>query len=475
MLSLRKVNFLSEFDILNARLDTWIDGRKNEIVHTVQEIIQIPSVLGEPAPGAPFGVETLNALNFYTTLASSHGMKVEHFDGYAAHAEIGSGEKLIGVLSHVDVVPEGNDWKHQPFGGQIEDGKIFGRGAIDDKGPTIAAFYAILALKECGAPLGKRIRAIVGADEESGFRCMAHYFAHAEMPEFGFTPDGSFPAIYAEKGIATPILCREIPPDTAAVRLLSFTAGTRSNMVPDRAEAVLAFDPLPIVPLQQALEAFDSIESEVNIDRLIVRARGIGAHASTPNDGKNAAYILASALLSLKQFTGPTRRIVEAIADFAGDTTGGKLGIDGDDGITSPLTSNLGVVKTEDHFVYLTFSVRYPVTWKGNDIAAKIADAASRYGYVLDSFNDSKPLFVPQDDPYLATCLEVYRAETGDLSAPKTMGGGTYARVLAKGVAFGADFPNFPPIAHQADEFWYIDDLIKATKIYAKTLARLAS
>ena len=466
---------MSNFDEINQRLDRWIDGQKAAIIKSVQELIHIPSVRGDAAPGAPFGVETLNALNYYVSLAESHGIPTESFDGYAVHAQWGEGEKLIGVLSHVDVVPEGNDWKHQPFGGEIEDGKIFGRGAVDDKGPTIAAFYAILALKETGVPLKKRIRAIIGADEESGFGCMAHYFQHAEMPEFGFTPDGAFPAIYAEKGIASPVLTVAVPDDTAPLRLVSISAGTRSNMVPDRAEAVLNFDPLPIVPLQQALESIEGIETEVDIDRLTVKAKGVGAHASTPDEGRNAAHVLASALLKLSPLSGPSRRIVEAINDWASDTTGGALGIAGTDDITTPLTSNLGVIRTENDTIAVTFSVRYPVTWKGSDISAKIEPAANGYGYQLESFSDSKPLFVPTDDPYLATILHVYRAETGDLGEPKTMGGGTYARVLAKGVAFGADFPGFPSIAHQADEFWYIDDLIKATKIYAKALARLAS
>ncbi len=466
---------MSHFDDLNERLDSWIDGQRDEIIKSVQELIKIPSVLGEPAPGAPFGVETRKALDFFTSLALCHDIPATHFDGYAAHIEIGSGEKLIGVLSHVDVVPEGNDWKHDPFGGEIEDGKIFGRGAIDDKGPTIAAFYAILALKETGAPLSKRIRAIVGADEESGFRCMAYYFNHAEMPEFGFTPDGSFPAIYAEKGIASPVLTAKLEPlGDEAIKLLSMKAGTRSNMVPDRAEAILQFDPLPIVPLQQSLEQFQGIETEVDIDRLIVRARGVGAHASTPLEGTNAAFLLTKALLSISNLTGSSRNIVEAVNAWSGDTTGAELGIAGSDGITTPLTSSLGVISTQEESISLTFSVRYPVTWKGEDISDRIKNSAGEYGFQLSSFSDSKPLFVPQNDPNLAILLDVYRSETGDLGEPKTMGGGTYARVLAKGVAFGADFPGFPLIAHQADEFWYIEDLIKATKIYAKSLARLA-
>ena len=181
------------------------NAHRDELIEKTQRLLQVPSVKGDPAPGAPFGAETRRALDLALGFAAEYGLTVRNLDGYAGHAEwvgegVAPGAEIVGVLAHVDVVPEGDGWKHPPFGAQIADGKIFARGAIDDKGPAMAALFGMLAVKECGVPLAKRLRLILGADEESGFGCVKHYFAHEEMPATGFTPDGMFPLVYAEEG-----------------------------------------------------------------------------------------------------------------------------------------------------------------------------------------------------------------------------------------------------------------------------------
>ena len=465
---------MPDFSEIDRKLDSWIESHQLEIVESAAGLIRIPSVKGEPAPGAPFGAETRRALDYVLAVAGRYGMATKMLDGYAAHAEIGAGPGLVGVLGHVDVVPAGNDWKHEPFGGQVEDGILWGRGAIDDKGPTIAGLYAMIAVKECSLPLARRIRLIAGADEESGFGCMKHYFAHEEMPEVGFTPDGNFPAIFAEKGIASPTLTRKYQAD-AEIQIDRFFGGHRSNMVPDRAEARLSSYNASWPSIIARLGALVGISTELESDgrHLWVRAQGVSAHGSTPDKGVNAVALLCDALLyidHLKQH----EPVLAVIRDWAKDTTGAALGIAGEDSVSGPLTSNLGVVSWENQTFTLTFSVRYPVTWNGNDVRERLSAAAVAAGFALASWQDSPPLYVPENDPFLETLLAVYRAETGDLSAPQTTGGGTYARVLKKGVAFGASFPGFPDVCHQADENWPVDHLIRATRIYAKALARLA-
>lgn len=465
---------MPDFSEIDRKLDSWIESHQGEIVDSAAALIRIPSVKGEPAPGAPFGAETRRALDYFLETASRFGMSTKMLDGYAAHAEIGQGAGLIGVIGHVDVVPAGNDWKHEPFGGQVEDGEIWGRGAIDDKGPTIAGLYAAIAVKECGLPLAKRIRVVAGADEESGFGCMKHYFAHEEMPEVGFTPDGNFPAIYAEKGIASPTLKRSFFV-SADIQIDQFFGGHRSNMVPDRAAARLASTSVSWTPIVARLGALVGITTELEPDgtHLWVRAQGISAHGSTPDQGVNAVAILCDALLYIDHLK-EHEPVLAVIRDWAKDTTGASLGIAGSDGVSGSLTSNLGVASWENGTFSVTFSVRYPVTWKGEDVKERLTAAAEQNGFALASWQDSPPLYVPIDDPFMAILLEVYRAETGDRSLPQTTGGGTYARVMKKGVAFGASFPGFPEIAHQADEHWPVDHMMRACKIYAKALARLA-
>lgn len=466
---------MPDFSAIDRQLAEWIDSHQGEMVDAAAGLIQIPSVKEDAAPEAPFGAQTRRALDFVISIAERYGLSTKMLEGYAAHAEIGEGEGLIGVLGHVDVVPAGNDWKHEPFGGEVEDGRIWGRGAIDDKGPTIAALYAILALKECGLTLAKRIRLIVGADEESGFGCMRYYFAHEAMPDVGFTPDGMFPAIFAEKGIATPTLTRTYHSD-ADIQIDRFFGGHRSNMVPDRASARLVSRQISWTPIVARLGALVGITTELEADNqhLWVHAQGMSAHASTPEEGVNAIALLCDALLYVDHLK-EHEVVLGVIRDWAKDTTGAALGIDCRDSVSGALTSNLGVASWEKDTFSLTFSVRYPVTCKGDDVRDRLKATAGSVGFSLADWQDSPPLYVPEDDPFLHTLLSVYRAETGDDSPPVSMGGGTYARVLAKGVAFGPHFPGFPELAHQAEEHWPIDHLVRAAKIYAHALARLAT
>lgn len=321
----------------------------------------------------------------------------------------------------------------------------------------------------------KRFRAIFGADEESGFHCMDHYFdvAKEEMPTMGFTPDGRFPVIYAEKGIAKPIVAKDWAPQTSAVKLTGLSAGQRSNMVPDRAFARLEGWDDQLTTIAGQLFGVQSISVEQSSGLLNVTATGVSAHASTPHLGTSAIMVLTDALMQLDALA-EIRSELQILNNWASNTTGKYLGIEGSEEITGALTSNLGILTFNGTTASATFSIRHPVTWTGADIRSRIESYIVPLGYKLTLWDDySNPLYVPLDSPLISTLLEVYRAETGDMSEPATMGGGTYAKVLKCGVAFGPNFPGFPDNAHQAEEYWTVEDLIKATKIYAKALARL--
>lgn len=471
---------MDKFIQIDQQLSAWVDAHREELIEKTQRLLQVPSVKGEPAPGAPFGAETRRALDVALGFAAEYGLTVKNLDGYAGHAEwVGAGvpenSEIVGVLAHVDVVPAGDGWTHPPFGGEIADGKIFGRGAIDDKGPAMAGLFGMLAVKEAGIPLAKRLRLILGADEESGFGCVKHYFAHEEMPATGFTPDGVFPLVYAEKGIANVTLTRPAPPEGERIHLLQLNGGRRANMVPDFAEALLRQDGGPLAAMQARLNGVVGIEAElVDGAGLHVRAKGVSAHGSTPEEGINAVVLLCDALLLLDHEEDQVQ-MIERIREWGQDTTGGTLGIAGADDVAGPLTSNLGVAELDGETLTLTFNVRYPVTWDADMLKAKMQPVLDETKFDLQNITDQPPLHVPVDDPLVETLLTVYRRETGDMTPPKTIGGGTYARAMAHGVAFGPDFPGTPGVAHQADENWPVEQLVLAAKIYAKALARLAN
>ena len=219
-----------------------IQQEQPEMISTLQELIAIPSVKADPAGAdAPFGREIARALEYVLAWGERHGFTTKNLSGYAGHLEYGTGEELVGVLVHLDVVPAGEGWRFPPFSGTVADGKIYGRGANDDKGPAVAVMYALKALKESGVKLGKKIRIIFGCDEESGWQCMEHYFKHERKPDYGFTPDAYFPLINSEKGQMALKFEGRATADGDGVVLLAFTGGTRRNVVPESAEAVLAF------------------------------------------------------------------------------------------------------------------------------------------------------------------------------------------------------------------------------------------
>lgn len=472
--------FNSIFTQIDQQLSAWVDAHRDELIDKTQRLLQIPSVKAEPVTGAPFGFETRRALDLALGFAEEYGLTIKQLDGYAGHAEwvaegVAADAEIVGVLAHVDVVPAGEGWTHPPFGGEIADGKIYGRGAIDDKGPALAGLFGMLAVKECGVPLGKRLRMILGADEESGFGCVKHYFANEEMPVTGFTPDGMFPLVYAEKGIVNVTLTRPAPPEGERVHLVSLQGGLRANMVPDFAECVLRQNDAPWTAMRARLDGVVGITTEqLDDQRLHVTAQGVSAHGSTPDEGINAVVLLCDALLLLDHQEDQVE-MIQRIRAWGQDTTGGALGISGADDVAGPLTSNLGIAALNADGAKLTFNIRYPVTWNAEMLRDKLEIVLQQTHFALAEITDQRPLYVPQDDPLVQTLLAVYRSETGDEAPAKTIGGGTYARAMTHGVAFGPDFPGTPGVAHQADENWPVEQLVLATKIYAKAIARLAN
>lgn len=477
---------MNDFSQIDAQVSEWIDAHRAEIIETTQALLRIPSVQGEPVDEAPYGIETKKALDYAISVAVQHGLTPKHLEGYASHAEwtapgVATDAPIVGALAHVDVVPTGEGWTHPPFGAEIDNGKIYARGATDDKGPAMAALWAILAVKECAVPLTKRIRLILGANEESGFGCVKYYFAHEEMPVTGFTPDGDFPLVYAEKGIADAVLTRPAEPEGQRIHIVRLSGGQRPNMVPDQAEAILETE-TPWAAIVARLNAVVGVHTEELNDgkQLRVSVKGVSAHGSTPEAGVNAVSVLCDALLLLDHQEDQVK-VIEQIRAWASDTTGGTLGIAGKDDVAGPLTSNLGIASVVNGGVEkaaLTFNIRYPVTWNSETLRERLEKGIAESGWILESLSDHPPLYVSQDDPLVATLLQVYRDETGDQRAPLTIGGGTYARAMKKGVAFGPGFPDADPTdggAHEKDECWSVEHLIRATKIYAHALARLAS
>lgn len=450
---------------------------QDELIGDLKKLISFPSVLDESAAtaDAPFGPEPKRALEWILEEGRQAGFTVKNIDNMAGHIEMGEGDELLGILCHVDVVPAGGNWTYGPFDGTVADGKLFGRGAIDDKGPTMAAWHAMKMIKEEGIPLTKRVRLIIGSDEESGFRCVDRYFEKEEMPTIGFAPDADFPIINAEKGISELVFSKKIVSHDG--QLLYFKSGNRTNMVPDYAEARIKAD---FSEIHSKFETFMNIHNVasamVETDGAIdISIHGKSAHAMEPDNGVNAAVLLASFLNKIFA-EGESKEFTQFILDaFGNESRGRYLGLAFNDEISGDTTLNAGIVSfTPEEGGKIIVSMRYSVTYPFDEKISTCQDRLKKTAFQLEVQSNSQPHYVDANDPLIKTLQEVYTAYTDEEAELLAIGGGTYARVLEKGVAFGMLFPGREDVAHQADEYVYIEDLYKATAIYAEAISRLA-
>jgi succinyl-diaminopimelate desuccinylase len=455
--------------------EQFVEDHKEEMIRSLQGLLQIPSVKDASSPGKPFGAQVGASLDFVLELAHRYGFVTENVDGFAGHVEYGEGDDYIAVLSHLDVVPAGSGWTYPPFAAEIHDEKIYARGAIDDKGPAMSSMWALIALKQAGIMPKRKIRLIFGLDEESDWQCMAHYFSKQPMPLGGFTPDADFPLIFAEKGLTTIRYDIKADADAMNPRVIQFEGGHRVNMVPDYAMATVdCYSETAALEWEQKLRKEThqrqiECDLDVNGDHIRITVHGVSAHGSTPDLGVNAIVQLAT-LISCQPVANGT--MWRAIA--AQDTAGKNLGIEAADEITGSLTSNLGRAYLENGSYVFLFNIRYPVDVEQEELLRR------SQAYVSDkwkiSFEENMPpLYVPKDSAVVQSLLEVYETYTGDTVRPLAIGGATYARAIPNAVAFGALFPGQPDVAHQKDEYWSLVDYFKCVQIYAHAMLNLAN
>ena len=454
---------------MDAKLNAIIESMHDEMIDTLQKWIRVPSVKGEAAPGAPFGKEVRSMLDMALADCEQMGFKTQNFDGYIAHADLGEGsdEDALAILAHLDVVPEGDGWKYPPYGAVIENGRMYGRGTSDDKGPAVAALYAMKAVKDVGIPLRRKVRLILGCDEESGWEDIAHYNKVATMPRMGFSPDASYTIINIEKGICRLELHGVL--SNEGLQVIAFNNGERPNVIPGRASALVAGDAATVAQAEAAAKKLD-IPAEVQLtDKGVsITVTGISGHAAYPETARNAN---GEMLLLLRELG--VQGDLCLLADKIGlDYKGEGLEISVSDGISGYLTCNLGIIRAGEGGVYATLDIRYPVMTNPDMIIKNVS--ASLPGMRVDAMEVKEPHHVPAGSELVQNLLDAYHEVTGYERKCLYTGGGTYARSLQEGVAFGASFPQDEDLAHQANEYADIEGLYKNIKIFALAIVKLA-
>lgn len=459
-------------DPMVEKIQRWLRDHEQDLLADDQRMLRIPSVEDAAGPKAPFGRANRQALDLALELCDKAGFKTTDLGGYIGFGEFGNGDRLIMSLGHLDVVPTGPGWKHDPFGAEIEDGYIYARGSCDDKGPTMASFYAMRAIKECCPGIPARMRQVFGCNEESGFACVHRYMETEEAPTYGVAPDSGWPAIHGEKGIAN--LEVSVPLNKGDFRLLDIKGGQRPNIVIDQCSAKVHVNPAARPGVEAKLA--DSWDRNVTFswegDVLNIEAVGKAAHGSQPFGGDSAAIRVLRFLNEI----APTAQ--ESYFDELFETShigGAGLGIAGSDLESRDLTCNLGIVEVKDGQVNLLYNIRYPVTWTGQTLESMGRAYLSKLssGFQLKMVRDSPPLYFPLDHPLIKTITDVYEQETGERRTPGTMGGGTYARAVPNTVSIGTGWPG-DGHAHETDERMAVESLFRLSRIYAHIFYRLA-
>lgn len=412
----------------------------DQAVKAISESIKFDSSLSEPLEGAPFGKGAADCLAHFLNLAESLGFETVNYDGYIGEVTFGEGEEEFAILAHLDVVPAGSGWTKPPFRGLVENGRIWGRGAMDDKGPAVAALFALKKLKDEGFVPKKKIKLILGLNEECGWKCIEHYNKVAHMPDEGFSPDANFPVIYAEKGIL------HIRADFPVEKNLfsSFKGGERVNMVCDYCEAIPLFPADPQKAKRLGLEIADG--------KLI--SKGKSAHGSTPEEGVNA-------ILPMLEYFG-LQRILDCLFEDIYELKALK-----DE--TGNLTLSPDVISYKDGVLSVLVDIRYPATLPLSAVTEKL----DRFGVKIETVSFQKPLFLDKNNFLVKTLQKVYDDYTGEKHEPIAIGGGTYARALKCGVAFGPEIEGEEVTIHQINEYITIDRVKLMLEIYSEAVRQL--
>ena len=464
--------------------DEYIDNLKDEIISETQKLVQIPSVYSKSDnPSHPFGENANKALEYILDLGKKLGFRTKNIDGYCGYIEFGEGDKLVGIIGHLDVVPEGDNWTFPPFSGTISDNKIFGRGAIDDKGPVIASLYAMKTVMD-NCKIDKRVRLILGLNEENNWECIKYYKEHEECPTIGFSPDADFPCIYAEKGIISPYLNMDYSKFKSEDIILEEIDCNNNaiNVVPKICSCILKINNKNISSngfIHKLKNFIDEQNYEIDIYkideyRIKLTSHGIQAHAAHPDLGINSISRLVIVLDKIFKAYNINIPIFDFFNKYINIQYDGiNLGISCEDE-SGKLTLNVGKIELNNHVLKIGMNLRVPIKTKLTDIEKIIQKQLSAYGNIkLFIAGKKEPLYVPKDSYLVKTLCNIFNEATNSRLEPIAIGGATYARAFENCISFGANLPSQEDMCHKTDEFISIDNLILATKIYARAIYEL--
>ena len=466
-------------------IENFIKENQETMIQNLQELIQIPSVFSKSTnPLMPFGEDANKALEYMLNLGTQLGFRTKNIDGYCGYIEFGEGTEMLGIIGHLDVVPSGGNWTYPPFSGTIFDNKIYGRGAIDDKGPVIASLYAMKYVFD-NCKINKRVRLILGLNEENDWKCMEYYKSHEESPTIGFSPDADFPCIYAEKSILTSYFSTDYSKlSSGSISIQQIDCNNNAiNVVPKICSVILKIN--SNIDMDDFIHVIKDILSnydfeidiyKLNDEKIKLTSYGIGAHAAHPDLGVNAISRLVIILNKLFKAYNTPIELFDFFEKYINTEYDGKsLNINCKDE-SGKLTLNVGNISLDHNILKIGLNLRIPIHTSILDIENKFITCLSNYNEITYKKAGSKPsLYIPKDNYLVKTLCDIYNEEANTYLEPIAIGGATYARAFDNCISFGANLPGQKDMCHQTDEFISIDNLLFACKVYAKAIFELGN
>ena len=427
-----------------SEIRKYLESHKDEMLGLLSELVAIPSVQGEALEGKPFGEEPVRALAFMLEKCREYGFAVENVDNYAGSADFGAPEPELAILSHLDVVPAGSGWSSDPFTLTVDGDKLIGRGAIDDKGPAVAALFALRAVRELGIPLKKGVRLIFGTNEENGSADLAYYRSKRELPPMVFTPDGEYPVINAEKGMLR----------------VYFSAPFNNGAIYDEGGVINAVPQLCSYDVR--------LEENGDVSLNYGKMKGVSAHASTPEKGENAI----TKFLTFNNYGVPMLKKLAELFPH-GEFNGKSCGLGFSDPISGEMTCVLSILYTKEGRLHGGIDIRFPLDRKKAEISDIICGKLREAGFDIDSCEGVEPHCTDENSTFVQALLKTYERVTGEKGRCIAIGGGTYVHEIEGGVAFGAEFSGKDYHMHSPDEFITVGELLKNAELMAEAIIEI--
>jgi len=468
-----------------AKVSQWFDEHMDEMTEDIKRIVRFPSVSdheAKPEEG-PFGQACKDVLDDMLAMGREYGFYTENKEYYVGRIGVENPDwnNTIGMWNHLDVVPVGVGWAHDPFDPYVKDGYLIGRGVSDNKGPAVAMLYMMRCLRDLNIPMKHELALFVGCDEEKGMADMKYYTEHYPCPALSLIADCGFPVCYGEKGI----LEGKSITGTLSDDIVEFYGGNASNMIPDRAFLTLKKE----MTAQQVEELQAQFGEKIVVtyeDGLLkLMAIGMSKHSAAPEGSTNAIHELADLVAKAGLVCESDKKYLEFIAFATSCVYGEWAGITYEDEISGKLTCAGTVLKFQDHKASLLYNIRYSITADAQMIQDGLAKASAEAGCDFELVSNSGPNYFPRERKVVDYLTDVYNEITGLDTKPYVMGGGTYARKLPNAVAYGlGGVPKRPgaPVlvmeeghggAHQPDEILDLENQIDAIKVFTMAVLSL--